>query len=138
MTTGPFYTSLYGDSAQASLKYPYKSNCSSPPRLGRVAPKATGGSYYSCKSEMRQKANDKASPRGSWLRSRLKGQGMKSPAAFGRHCPLTDFVGVLPRESLPAYRYSHLHRVPFINHPYMYRLPNPALVSFAHFRLEPA
>ena len=38
--------------------------------------------------------------------------------------------GALPRESLLAYRFSHLSRVHFINQPHMYLVPNPALVPF--------
>ena len=61
------------------MKYPYQSNPSRLPRLGELSAKQTEGSYYSCKSKMRKKANEQASPRGSWPRSGLKGQGMKSP-----------------------------------------------------------
>ena len=56
-------------------------------------------------------------PRGSWLRSRLKGQGMESrrpEAANSLYSPSHPF-GVFPRESLPDYRLCLLSHVHFVS-----------------------
>jgi len=49
------------------MKYPYQSNPSRLPKLGELSAKQTEGSYYSCKSKMRQKVSKQASPRGVML-----------------------------------------------------------------------
>ena len=47
---------------------------------GCLSAAKAGGSYYPYKSKMSQKTRAKASPRGSWPQSGLKGQGMEDPA----------------------------------------------------------
>ena len=62
----------------------------------------------------------------------LKGQGMKSrrPEAAFFFSALSPAPPVFPGESLPAYRFSHLYRVHFINQPHRCLVPNPVLVPF--------